>query len=44
MALALGPMLVLVNSTPDRIPADAIAEEQCRQEKKIDNVEVETKV
>ncbi|KAI5380428.1 hypothetical protein J4E82_001006 [Alternaria postmessia] len=44
MALALGPMLVLVNSTPDRIPADVIAEEQCRQEKKIDNVEVETKV
>ena len=44
MALALGPMLVLVNSTQDRIPADVIAEEQCRQEKKIVNVEVETKV
>jgi hypothetical protein len=43
MALALGPMLVLVNSTPDRIPADVIAEEQYR-EKKIANVDVETKV
>ncbi|KAG9192301.1 hypothetical protein G6011_11035 [Alternaria panax] len=44
MALALGPMLVLVNSTPDRIPADVIAQEQCREEKKICNVDVETKV
>lgn len=44
MALALGPMLVLVNQTPDRIPADVIAEEQYREEKKIGNVNVETKV
>lgn len=30
-------MIVLVNSTPDRIPADVIAEEQDRlQEKNID--------
>jgi hypothetical protein len=27
MAAAVGPMIVLVNSTPDRIPADVIAEE-----------------
>ena len=27
MALAFGPMLVLVNSTPERIPADVVAEE-----------------
>jgi hypothetical protein len=43
MALSLGPMLVLVNQTPDRIPADVIAEEQYREDKKIGNVEVETK-
>lgn len=34
MALSFGPMLVLVNSTPDRIPADIIAEEQAREEEK----------
>jgi hypothetical protein len=28
MAAALYPMLLLVNQTPDRIPADIIAEEQ----------------
>lgn len=28
MAAALGPMIVLTNDTPDRIPADLIAEEQ----------------
>ena len=44
MALAFGPMLILVNSTPDRIPADVIAEEKYREENKISNVEVETKV
>lgn len=44
MALALGPMLVLVNSTPDRIPADVIAEEQYREEKKVGTENVETKV
>ncbi|KAI2620933.1 MFS general substrate transporter [Hypomontagnella submonticulosa] len=33
MAAALGPMLVLVNSTPDRIPADVIIEEQEAQQK-----------
>lgn len=44
MALAFGPMLILVNSTPDRIPADVIAEEIYREESKIGNVEVETKV
>lgn len=44
MALALGPMLVLVNSTPDRIPADVIAEEQARDEKKLGGVKVEAKV
>lgn len=30
MASALLPMLKLVNTTPDRIPADVIAEEQDR--------------
>lgn len=28
MAVALGPMIFLTNDTPDRIPADVIAEEQ----------------
>lgn len=28
MAVALGPMILLTNDTPDRIPADVIAEEQ----------------
>lgn len=28
MAAALGPMIFLTNDTPDRIPADVIAEEQ----------------
>jgi hypothetical protein len=28
MAAALGPMIILTNDTPDRIPADLIAEEQ----------------
>ncbi|KAI1767954.1 MFS general substrate transporter [Hypoxylon sp. FL1150] len=37
MAAALGPMLILVNSTPDRIPADVILEEQqAEQEEKIE--------
>ena len=35
MALAFGPMLMLVNQTPDRIPADVIAEEQERAESKV---------
>jgi hypothetical protein len=44
MALAFGPMLVLVNSTPDRIPADVIAEEQDRADNKIGDVRVEMKL
>lgn len=40
MALAVGPMLLLVNQTPDRIPADVIAEEQDRQKEKIDGPEL----
>jgi hypothetical protein len=44
MALALFPMLTLVNSTPDRIPADVIAEEQNRAETKVSDVNVENKV
>jgi hypothetical protein len=32
MAAALPPMLILVNSTPDRIPADVIAEQQAAEE------------
>ncbi|KAJ4316311.1 hypothetical protein N0V94_005520 [Neodidymelliopsis sp. IMI 364377] len=43
MALAFGPMLVLVNQTPDRIPADVIAEEQERADSKIGTVNVDTK-
>ena len=43
MAAAFGPMLVLVNSTPDRIPADVTAEEQERVESKIGAVKVEAK-
>ncbi|XXG99586.1 hypothetical protein Hte_005926 [Hypoxylon texense] len=42
MAAALGPMLVLVNATPDRIPADVILEEQeQQQEKKIEGLKAE---
>ncbi|KAH8906490.1 MFS general substrate transporter [Coniochaeta sp. PMI_546] len=37
MAAALGPMIVLVNRTPDHIPADVIAAEQ---EKRIDGASV----
>lgn len=35
MALSFGPMIVLVNSTPDQIPADVILEgqEAARKEK-----------
>ena len=44
MAVSMGPMLLLVNQTPDRIPADVIAEEQQREDKKVDAVDVETKV
>ncbi|CAJ2510929.1 Uu.00g065540.m01.CDS01 [Anthostomella pinea] len=34
MAAAFGPMLVLVNSTPDRIPADVIIEAQEQEQEK----------
>ncbi|KAI1341712.1 MFS general substrate transporter [Xylariaceae sp. FL0016] len=34
MAVAFGPMLVLVNQTPDRIPADMIIESQEQQQEK----------
>jgi hypothetical protein len=44
MVLALGPMLVLVNSTPDQIPADIIAAEHAAAENKIAGDNVETKV
>jgi hypothetical protein len=44
MALALGPMLLLVNSTPDRIPADVTAEQLAQTESKIGDVRVEEKV
>ena len=33
MAAALGPMIVLVNTTPDRIPADVILEGQAQDQK-----------
>ena len=39
MAICVPPMLALVNMTPDRIPADVIAEEQERQlEKGVETV------
>ncbi|OTA86149.1 hypothetical protein M434DRAFT_376663 [Hypoxylon sp. CO27-5] len=42
MAAALGPMLVLVNATPDRIPADVILEAQeAQQEKKVEELKAE---
>lgn len=45
LALAVGPMLMLVNSTPDRIPADVTAEEQDRAENKLaGDVKIEEKV
>jgi hypothetical protein len=44
MALSLLPMLMLVNSTPDRIPADVAAEEQDRAENKIVDMKTEVKV
>lgn len=28
MAAAFGPMILLTNNTPDRIPADVVAEEE----------------
>jgi hypothetical protein len=44
MALSLLPILMLVNSTPDRIPADVAAEEQDRAENKIVDMKTEVKV
>lgn len=44
MALSLGPMLMLVNSTPDRIPADVTAEQLAQTDSKIGDVRVEEKV
>ncbi|KAJ4986083.1 major facilitator superfamily transporter [Stagonosporopsis vannaccii] len=43
MAAALGPMLVLVNQTPHRIPADVIVEGQERAESKVGALEINTK-
>lgn len=43
MTLAFGPMLVLVNSTPERIPADVTAEEIQRAEGKVGVVNIDTK-
>jgi hypothetical protein len=44
MAVSVGPTLVLVNSTPDQIPADVIAGEQAQVKSKIGEFSVETKV
>ncbi|GLI82052.1 hypothetical protein PoHVEF18_010452 [Penicillium ochrochloron] len=38
LAAALGPMIMLVNTTPDRIPADVIAEQQDAAREKIEHV------
>lgn len=43
MALAFGPMIVLVNSTPERIPADVTAEELQHVEDKVDVVDIRQK-
>ncbi|KAF3386833.1 UNC93-like protein 2 [Penicillium rolfsii] len=40
LAAALGPMIMLVNTTPDRIPADVIAEQQAAPQEKIEHVSV----
>jgi hypothetical protein len=32
MAIAVVPMLILVNSTPDQIPADVLAKEEAEQQ------------
>lgn len=40
MAVAVLPMLTLVNQTPDRIPADVIAEEMGKMTEKIEIAEV----
>jgi hypothetical protein len=37
LAASIVPMTILVNSTPDRIPADVIAEDQ---EKNIDGISI----
>jgi hypothetical protein len=44
MALSLLPMLLLVNTTPDRIPADVTAEEQDRTTSKIVDIKTEEKL
>lgn len=44
MALAFAPMLVLVNSTPERIPADVAAEQIQHAENKGVVVDVGAKV
>lgn len=42
MAAAVGPMLVLVNATPDRIPADVILETQeAQKEEKLQGLKTE---
>jgi len=43
MAIAFGPMLVLVNSTPERIPADVTAEEIQCADSKFGVVNIDTK-
>ncbi|RYP61861.1 hypothetical protein DL771_009980 [Monosporascus sp. 5C6A] len=43
MAASLAPMIILVNSTPDRIPADVILEGQA-EERKVVVANIETKV
>ncbi|KAI1454191.1 hypothetical protein F4805DRAFT_331098 [Annulohypoxylon moriforme] len=43
MAAAVVPMLLLVNATPDRIPADVILEEQeAQEEKKLEGLKSES--
>lgn len=40
LGAALLPMLMLVNQTPDRIPADVVVEEQEKVAEKIEGIEV----
>lgn len=41
LALAIGPMIILVNQTPDRIPADVTAEQISAEEREEEEKHVE---
>ncbi|KAK4041412.1 major facilitator superfamily domain-containing protein [Parachaetomium inaequale] len=41
MAVALGPMILLVRSTPDRIPADVVVEQEKARQDKLEGIKTE---